>query len=130
MSIGLVIGDLLGCAIVVAFEPRYDRKLKEKHGIPVPERRLLPMMIGTILFQIELFWFAWTGNYSSISLAAPAVSNVFTGAGSLPSFCKRSASSSMHTSWLLRAASQRIHSRGASLFGARLPSSQGRCYTG
>lgn len=72
--IGLIVGVLIGCGIVVAFEPRYNRKLKENGGIPVPEQRLLPMMIGAILFPIGLFWFAWTGNYPSINWAAPCLS--------------------------------------------------------
>ncbi|KAF2442775.1 MFS general substrate transporter [Karstenula rhodostoma CBS 690.94] len=86
MYIGLIIGVLLGCAIVIAFEPRYNRKLKENNGIPVPEQRLLPMMVGAILFPIGLFWFAWTGNYSSISWAALAVSGILSGAGILNIF--------------------------------------------
>lgn len=56
--IGLIIGVLVGCGIVIAFEPRYNRKLKENNGIPVPEQRLIPMMVGAILFPIGLFWFA------------------------------------------------------------------------
>jgi len=52
--IGLIIGVLIGCGIVVAFEPRYNRKLKANSGIPVPEQRLLPMMVGAVLFPIGL----------------------------------------------------------------------------
>jgi DHA1 family multidrug resistance protein-like MFS transporter len=86
MYIGLIIGVLSGCGIVIAFEPRYNRKLKANNGIPVPEQRLIPMMIGAILFPIGLFWFAWTGNYPSINWAAPAVSGILTGAGILTIF--------------------------------------------
>lgn len=56
--IALIVGVLIGCGIVIAFEPRYNRKLKENNGIPVPEQRLLPMMVGATLFPIGLFWFA------------------------------------------------------------------------
>lgn len=84
--IGLIIGVLLGCGIVIAFEPRYNRKLAENGGLPVPEQRLPPMMVGAVLFPIGLFWFAWTGNYPSINWAAPAVSGIFTGAGILTIF--------------------------------------------
>lgn len=79
--IGLIIGVLIGCGIVVVFEPRYNRKMRENNNLPVPEQRLLPMMIGAVLFPIGLFWFAWTGNYASVSWAAPAVSGLITGAG-------------------------------------------------
>lgn len=57
--IGLIVGVLIGCGIVIAFEPRYNRKLKENGGLPVPEQRLVPMMLGAILFPIGLFWFAY-----------------------------------------------------------------------
>lgn len=81
--IGLIVGVCLGCAIVIAFEPRYARKLKENKGVPIPEERLVPMMVGAVLFPIGLFWFAWTGNYPSISWVAPTLSGIFTGAGIL-----------------------------------------------
>jgi DHA1 family multidrug resistance protein-like MFS transporter len=69
--IGLIIGVLIGCGIVIFFEPRYNRKLKENNNIPVPEQRLLPMMVGAVIFPIGLFWFAWTGNYPSIHCKSP-----------------------------------------------------------
>lgn len=84
--LGLIIGVLIGCGIVIAFEPRYNRKLKENGGIPVPEQRLLPMMVGAILFPIGLFWFAWTGNYPSIHWIAPTLSGLLTGAAIMTIF--------------------------------------------
>lgn len=33
--IGLIIGVLVGSGIVIAFEPRYNRKLKANNNIPV-----------------------------------------------------------------------------------------------
>lgn len=83
--IGLILGVLIGCGIVIAFEPRYNRKLKENNGLPVPEQRLLPMMVGAILFPIGLFWFAWTGNYPSIHWIVPTLSGLLTGAGIMTS---------------------------------------------
>ncbi|GAB7350639.1 hypothetical protein MBLNU459_g1202t1 [Dothideomycetes sp. NU459] len=84
--LALIVGVLIGCGIVIAFEPRYNRKLKENNGIPVPEQRLLPMMVGATLFPIGLFWFAWTGNYASINWAAPTMSGLLTGAGIMTIF--------------------------------------------
>lgn len=84
--LGMIFGVLLGCGIVIAFEPRYKRKLKANGGMPVPEERLVPMMVGACLFPIGLFWFAWTGNYSSVNWAAPTVSGVLTGAGIITIF--------------------------------------------
>ncbi|KAF7918295.1 hypothetical protein BELL_0371g00090 [Botrytis elliptica] len=84
--LGMIIGVLFGCGIVIAFEPRYNRKLKANGGIPVPEERLVPMMVGACLFPCGLFWFAWTGNYPSINWAAPTVSGILTGAGIMTIF--------------------------------------------
>lgn len=84
--IGLIIGVLIGCGIVIAFEPRYNRKLKENDGIPVPEQRLLPMMVGAVLFPIGLFMFAWTGNYPEVLWIVPTLSGLLTGAGIMTIF--------------------------------------------
>jgi hypothetical protein len=40
---------------------RFARKLK-KHGKVIPEERLIPMILGSFLLPIGLFWFAWTSN--------------------------------------------------------------------
>ena len=84
--IGLILGVCLGCGIVVAFEPRYNRKLKENDNIPVPEQRLVPMMVGAVLFPIGLFWFAWTGNYKSVHWIVPSLSGLLTGAALMTIF--------------------------------------------
>jgi DHA1 family multidrug resistance protein-like MFS transporter len=84
--IGLILGVLIGCGIVIFFEPRYNQKLKENNNIPVPEQRLLPMMVGVVLFPIGLFWFAWTGNYPSIHWIVPTLSGLLTGAGIMTIF--------------------------------------------
>ena len=44
--IGLILGVCIGCGIVIYFEPRYNKKLKENNNIPVPEQKLSPMIIG------------------------------------------------------------------------------------
>ena len=84
--IGLVLGVCLGCGIVVAFEPRYNRKLKENDNTLVPEQRLVPMMVGAVLFPIGLFWFAWTGNYKSVHWIVPSLSGLLTGAALMTIF--------------------------------------------
>jgi DHA1 family multidrug resistance protein-like MFS transporter len=33
-----------------------------KHGKPIPEERLPPMIIGAIALPVGLFWFAWTSD--------------------------------------------------------------------
>lgn len=84
--IGLIVGVLIGCAIVIFFEPMYNQKLKENHNIPVPEERLPPMMVGAVLFPIGLFWFAWSGNYPNVHWIVPTLSGLFTGAGLMTIF--------------------------------------------
>lgn len=81
--LGLITGVLIGCIICIWFEPQYNRRLRENNGIPVPEQRLLPMMVGAVFLPIGLFWFAWTGNYSRIHWIIPTLSGLFTGAGTL-----------------------------------------------
>ena len=84
--IGLIVGVLIGCAIVIFFEPMYNQKLKENHNIPVPEQRLPPMMVGAVLFPIGLFWFAWSGNYPNVHWIVPTLSGLLTGAGLMTIF--------------------------------------------
>ncbi|KAG9236790.1 major facilitator superfamily domain-containing protein [Amylocarpus encephaloides] len=40
--LGLIVGVLIGCSIVIALEPRYNHKLKENGGFPVPEQDYSP----------------------------------------------------------------------------------------
>lgn len=84
--LGLIVGVAVGCGIVIAFEPRYNRILKLNHNIPPCEERLVPMMIGAVLFPIGLFWFAWSGNYKSVHWIVPTLSGIFTGAGIITIF--------------------------------------------
>ncbi|KAF3936396.1 hypothetical protein ABW19_dt0201817 [Dactylella cylindrospora] len=79
--IGLIVGQLLAGVIVFLYEPRYNRLMKAGGGIPIPENRLPPAMLGSILFPIGLFWFSWTGNYPEIHWIVPALSGIFIGAG-------------------------------------------------
>ncbi|KAI9647241.1 hypothetical protein NHQ30_003624 [Ciborinia camelliae] len=118
--LGMIIGVLCGCGIVIAFEPRYNRKLRENNGIPIPEERLVPMMVGACLFPCGLFWFAWTGNYPSINWAAPTVSGIFTGAGIMTIFLQ--ALNYLIDSYLFAAASAiAANTFLRSFFGAGFP---------
>ncbi len=60
--LGITIGVVIG-AVVVSWitKTRFARKLK-KHGRVIPEERLPPMIIGSMMLPIGLFWFAWTSN--------------------------------------------------------------------
>jgi len=58
----VMVGVVLGCLINYIFiKTRYVRILRQQGRVP-PEERLVPMMVGSILLPIGLFWFAWTSN--------------------------------------------------------------------
>jgi len=77
--IAISIGAFIGSGIIVAFIPRYTRKMKAAGG-PVPEERLVPMMIGAVFFTIGLFWWAWT-SYPTISWVPQVLSGIPLGIG-------------------------------------------------
>jgi MFS transporter, DHA1 family, multidrug resistance protein len=79
--LGISLGSAIGAGIIVAFSPRYQRKMAEAGG-PVPEERLVPMMIGGVLFPIGLFWFSWT-SYPTISWVPQVIATVPLGSGIL-----------------------------------------------
>ncbi|KIM97206.1 hypothetical protein OIDMADRAFT_131030 [Oidiodendron maius Zn] len=80
---GMVIGLCVAGAVVVFSNPSYNRKLEANNGIPVPEWRLPPVIIGGVLFAGGLFWFGWTGFTDNIPWIVPTLSGLFTGFGLL-----------------------------------------------
>ncbi|KAH8817258.1 major facilitator superfamily domain-containing protein [Xylogone sp. PMI_703] len=58
---------------------RYARLLKEQ-GRVAPEERLVPMMFGSVLLPIGLFWFGWTSS-AHISWVPQVLSGIFIGCG-------------------------------------------------
>ncbi|KAK9311823.1 hypothetical protein V1522DRAFT_424066 [Lipomyces starkeyi] len=58
------------------------RKIAANGGNPVPEERLIPTMMGSVLFPIGLFWLGWTGNYPhAIPWIVPTLAGSFVGGG-------------------------------------------------
>jgi DHA1 family multidrug resistance protein-like MFS transporter len=49
---GVLIGALLGYALLLLDVPRYAKRLTANDNVPVPEWRLPPMMVGGIVFAI------------------------------------------------------------------------------
>ena len=83
--IGIMIGVFLGVALIVyTTKTRFARKLA-KHGRVVPEERLVPMMIASVLLPIGLFWFGWTSK-PSISWVPQVIAGVPMGMGILVIF--------------------------------------------
>jgi len=83
---GMVIGLCVAGSYVIFSNPSYNRKLAANNGIPVPEWRLPPVIIGGALFAGGLFWFGWTGFTDSIPWIVPTLSGLFTGFGLLVIF--------------------------------------------
>ncbi|POR32931.1 Putative transporter, partial [Tolypocladium paradoxum] len=83
---GMIFGQLIAGAAVIAQQPWYARKLAANNGVPVPEWRLPSIMAGGISFAIGIFWFGWTGFTADIHWAIPAASGIFTGFGLMSIF--------------------------------------------
>ncbi|KAK9239871.1 major facilitator superfamily domain-containing protein [Lipomyces kononenkoae] len=80
--IGLIIGQLIGCGIVLAFEPRQVRAMAANGGRVLPELRLVPTIIGSVVFPIGLFWLTWSGAYHEhVHWSVPTVAGLFVGCG-------------------------------------------------
>lgn len=86
--IGLLLGMVIAAVVTLfVFEPRYVKKVKANNWKPVPEARLVPMVVGGIAFPIGIFWFTWSGNYpDKVHWAVPTVSGLFSGYGLLSIF--------------------------------------------
>lgn len=83
--IGILVGVLFGVALIVwQTKTRFARKLK-KHGQVVPEERLVPMMIASVMLPAGLFWFGWTSN-PHIHWAPQVIAGVPIGMGILVIF--------------------------------------------
>ncbi|KAJ5963087.1 hypothetical protein N7481_013392 [Penicillium waksmanii] len=83
--IAIIIGVLLGaCLIIYTTKTRFERKFA-KHGEVVPEERLVPMMIASVLLPIGLFWFGWTSS-PNISWVPQVIAGVPIGLGILVIF--------------------------------------------
>ncbi|KAL5362792.1 major facilitator superfamily domain-containing protein [Aspergillus floccosus] len=80
---GLIVGEFLGGLFILALQPAYNRKLAANGGVPVPEWRLPPAILGGVAFSAGLFWFGWSGYSADIHWAIPTVSGLLTGFGLL-----------------------------------------------
>ena len=81
--LGITIGVVIGVAIIVYLtNTRFKRRMDANGGKPIPEERLVPMMIGAFLLPAGLFWFAWTSN-PHISWVPQVIAGIPIGAGIL-----------------------------------------------
>ena len=63
--LGITLGVMIGVVVIVyTSHTRFRQKMIANGGEPIPEERLLPMIIGAMLLPIGLFWVAWTSTPS------------------------------------------------------------------
>ncbi|KAF9524912.1 MFS polyamine transporter [Crepidotus variabilis] len=79
--IGVGIGTTLGSVINWRTSAHYPELMVKWRGSPPPEERLYSAMLGSVILSISIFWFGWTGNYSSIPWYVAGISTVFIGMG-------------------------------------------------
>jgi len=84
--IGMVLGIVAGAGVVVLFQPWTNRRALKNNGIPRPEDRLVPCIIGSVFFPIGLFWFSWTGKDTSIHWIVPTIAGFPIGFGLITIF--------------------------------------------
>ena len=60
--LALLVGVQFAVCINLTNNRRYIRISRAAHGRPVPEARMPPVAIGSVIFAIGLFWFAWTAD--------------------------------------------------------------------
>jgi hypothetical protein len=70
--LGVFVGTCSALLVNLGNQPQYARAVEKNNGKPVPEARLLPMIIGGVFLAGGLFWFGWTAN-PKYSWALPVV---------------------------------------------------------
>ena len=81
--LGITIGVVTGVGIITyTSNTRFKRKMIANGGKPIPEERLVPMIVGAFLLPIGLFLFAWTSN-PHVSWVPQVLAGIPTGAGVL-----------------------------------------------
>ncbi|KAF5986265.1 putative mfs-multidrug-resistance transporter [Fusarium bulbicola] len=76
--IGMTVGVVLACVGIALHSIYYIQQSR----VHVPERRLPPMIAGSVLLSAGIFWFGWTSN-RSVHWLAQASAGVFLGSGSI-----------------------------------------------
>ena len=78
--LGLTIGVVMGVGLIFYLTKTRSAAQVKKHGRVPPEERLVPMMFGSVLLPVGLFWFAWTSN-PHITWVPQVLSGIPIGAG-------------------------------------------------
>ncbi|KAL8736600.1 MAG: hypothetical protein Q9181_002323 [Wetmoreana brouardii] len=83
---GMILGQFSAGIYIASTQPSYNRRLDANGGVPIPEWRLFPVILGGIAFTGGLFWFGWSGYQPSTHWIVPTLSGILTGFGLLSIF--------------------------------------------
>ncbi|KAL8942855.1 MAG: hypothetical protein Q9211_001218 [Gyalolechia sp. 1 TL-2023] len=83
---GMILGQISAGLYIASTQPAYNRKLDANGGVPIPEWRLFPVILGGIAFTGGLFWFGWSGYKPETHWIVPTLSGLLTGFGLLSIF--------------------------------------------
>lgn len=79
--LSIFIGAVLGCGANVYNQTLYNKAYRAAGNHAVPEKRLPPMMVGSVLFSGGQFLVGWTGGRAEIHWIVPCVGLVMLGTG-------------------------------------------------
>ncbi|THC90346.1 hypothetical protein EYZ11_010188 [Aspergillus tanneri] len=74
------VGILFGACVNLFNQKFYIKRLKANNDFPVPEARLPPMMVGSVVFAAGLFVFGWTSD-PDVHWIGPIIGAVMMGFG-------------------------------------------------
>ncbi|KAM0492639.1 hypothetical protein ACHAP8_009817 [Fusarium lateritium] len=77
----ILLGAIIGCSANVYNQLLYNKAYHAAGNRAVPEKRLPPMMIGSVIFSGGQFIIAWTGGNTNIHWIVPCIGLVLLGTG-------------------------------------------------
>lgn len=79
--LSILVGAMLGCAANVYNQTLYNKAYHAAGNRAVPEKRLPPMMVGSVLFSGGQFLVGWTGARTEIHWIVPCIGLTMLGTG-------------------------------------------------
>jgi len=79
--LSILIGAILGCFANIYNQTLYNKAYHAVGNRAVPEKRLPPMMVGSVLFSAGQFMVGWTGGRTEIHWIVPCIGLVLLGTG-------------------------------------------------
>ncbi|KAI1343822.1 MFS general substrate transporter [Xylariaceae sp. FL0016] len=83
--LGILVGMVTYPATDAVWRRVYRRLVERNGGVPEPEFRLAPAIVGAVLVPIGLFWFAWT-TFPWVHWILPIIGSAIFGCGTLMVF--------------------------------------------